>query len=134
MWLFAPTGFFSVVKNSAGSGLMVRARVAADLDSLRELMPQLSATVAWPNRDYPYRAFISHESFAEGMMAMVMSIDYGNFKNEVMKSQGMAREQLYHKVWDVMYDAEERLKAPIRQHWRREEEDDVYARLWKDDK
>ncbi len=39
MWLITPTGFFSVVENpedKAGNTLTVRARLRADLESLRE--------------------------------------------------------------------------------------------------
>lgn len=113
MWLFTKAGFFSVVQSSESedeSVLSVRARIGGDLDRLREMyMPKLGPTVQLPGRDYPYRAYIQKEALAEGMVRLALDIDYGNFKSMVMTAFGLAREQLYAKVWGVMYDAERKI-------------------------
>lgn len=40
-----------------------------------------------------------------------MDINYDNFKNEVSKRQGYERNSLYHDVWAVMNNAENKLKV-----------------------
>jgi hypothetical protein len=95
-----------------GDVLSVRARVDGDLESLRSsYAPKLGPTVQLGSgRDYPYRAYISKEGFAEAMCRASLDIDYGNFKSMVMKVAGFARKTLYAKVWSVMNDAETKMK------------------------
>ena len=103
MWLFTTIGFFSVVQKPGDSFLTVRARVASDLDRLREkYMPELSKTIMNKGTDYPYRATISHEDFAKGMEKIVKAIHYGNFKAEIEAKMGSERETIYHKVWHTL--------------------------------
>ena len=60
--------FLSVVQKPGEAQLTVRARVAADLDPLRErYVPSLSATVANDGTDYPFRARVSRKAFSEAM-------------------------------------------------------------------
>ena len=107
MWLFTAIGFFSVVQKSGNSFLTVRARVASDLDRLREkYMPELSKTIKGQGSDYPYRATISHEDFAQGMEKIVKAIHYGNFKAEVEAKMGSKRETIYHEVWSSLLELE----------------------------
>jgi hypothetical protein len=118
MWLFTKVGFFSVVletyKTKGTPRLVVRARVKADLDALRATYaPRLGETVQEPNRDYPYRAFITKKALAGVLERVVEDIDYGNFKNTVRQAQGSAREHLYHEVWAVMNGAEQKLKPKL---------------------
>lgn len=113
MWIFSKVGFFSATVSESGS-LQVRARVREDLDNLRKTYaPKLGETVELPGRDYPYRAYISHEHFAEAMTRMTLDIDYGNFKDKVAKTQGYDRAHLYGGVWGVMNDAERKLGARV---------------------
>ncbi len=108
MWLFTTIGFFSVVQKPGDDFLSVRARVAEDLDRLREeYMPELSGTVVWPGADYRYRAFISHEDFARGLARLAMDIDYGNFKAAVGQRQGYDRELVYSQIWGIMLGLQE---------------------------
>ena len=110
MWIFIRQGFFSVVEDSQDPNrLVVRARVAADLNALRADVPDLSRTTATPSRDYPYRAFCPREAFAGGIAKIAMEIDYRNFKSEVMRIHGPPREHLYEEVWAIMRQAETRL-------------------------
>lgn len=118
MWLFTKVGFFSVVESAEpqpelggpGDVLSIRARVEGDLDALRAAYaPKLGPTIMIPNRDYPYRAYITKEALAEGMVRMTLDLDYGNFKSMVGKVQGYERAHLYSEVWGVMNDAERKL-------------------------
>ena len=107
MWLFTNIGFFSVVQKSQTNFLTIRARVASDLDSLRQkYLPGLSITTTKGGTDYPYRATISHAEFAAGLARMGEAINYSNFKNEVAKKMGSRRSHAYHKVWDAMFELE----------------------------
>jgi hypothetical protein len=104
MWLFTAIGFFSVVqKKPSDTFLTVRARVASDLDNLRQdYMPSLSLTSKKGGTDYPYRATISHADFGVGLARIGEGIKYSNFKSEVARGMGRRRSDVYHKVWDVM--------------------------------
>jgi hypothetical protein len=107
MWIFTTVGFFSVVQKSGNSFLTVRARVASDLDRLREkYMPELSRAIKGQGTDYPYRATISHEDFAKGMEKIVKDIRYSNFKAEVEAKMGSKRESIYLEVWRTLLKLE----------------------------
>lgn len=112
MWLFTTRGFFSVVQKwDDPAQVQVRARIAADLDELREACPALGATIQLKNTDYPYRAIVSKEALGEAVKKLVVEqLDYTNFKATVEKRQGRPREELYSRVWGEMYNAEEKLK------------------------
>ncbi len=45
---------------------------------------------------------VRHEAFAVALAKIARDIHYGNFKNEVARTQGFEREVLYHDVWEVM--------------------------------
>jgi hypothetical protein len=103
MWIFTDVGFFSIVQKRDTDFLTVRARVAGDLDRLREkYMPELSGTKATPRNDYPFRANIGHEAFAAGLAAVARNLNYDNFKNHVAKTMGYEREDVYHNVWATL--------------------------------
>lgn len=119
MWIFTKVGMFSVVEatelvpemGEPGKVLAVRARVARDLDELRGAhAPHLGPTVRLAGRDYPYRAYISKEGFAEVMVRLALDLDYGSFKSMVAQRQGGLRAKLYTQVWSVMHDAERKLR------------------------
>jgi 8-oxo-dGTP pyrophosphatase MutT (NUDIX family) len=116
MWLFYPSvGFLSVVQKPGEAQLTVRARVAADLDRLRErYLPTLSATVANAGTDYPFRARASRKAFSEAMARMGENIDYANFKNEVAKVSGKGRAHIYSGVWTQLLALEGSEPAPAK--------------------
>jgi hypothetical protein len=104
MWLITTIGFFSVVQKPGETDLTVRARVAADLDRLRErYMPALSPTTESSWSDYRFRARISHADYAAGLAKLGADIDYDNFKNAVARTD-KHRAKVYGKVWTVLYD------------------------------
>jgi hypothetical protein len=107
MWLFTNIGFFSVVQKPKTKFLTIRARVASDLDNLRQkFMPTLSPTTDKGGSDYPYRATINHDEFAAGLAKMGETIDYSNFKDEVARKMGHKRSHTYHKVWQDLLELE----------------------------
>ena len=107
MWLVTPIGFFSVVEkpeDKAGDTLTVRARVRADLESLREkYLPGMGKITESDRSDYRFRAVAPRAEVAAAMASMINGLSYSNFKNEVAKRQGSARAHLYHDVWEVLY-------------------------------
>lgn len=117
MWLFYPSvGFLSVVQKPGESQLTIRARVASDLDRLRDrYLPTLSATVANAGTDYLFRARVSRKAFSEAMARMARDIDYANFKNEVAKVSGKGRAHIYSGVWTQLLALEHAEPAPAKQ-------------------
>ena len=102
MWLLTPDGFYSIVEKSGEDGLCVRARVADDLDRLRDrYLPSLSATLETLGSDYRYRAWASREAMAAAMTTIVRELDYDNFKDEVARTD-YKRADAYHDVWEVL--------------------------------
>jgi hypothetical protein len=110
MWLFTTIGFYSIVEkplDGKPGALQVRARVAGDLEALREkYLPELSETVATPHGDYKFRAAISHADFARGLAALAQDLHYDNFKSAVGREQGYEREHVYHGVWSATMQLE----------------------------
>lgn len=107
MWLFTTFGYFSVVQKAGEPFLTVRARVAADLDALREkYLPELSAAMAIHGTDYPYRAIIGHEAFARGLAKIGQDIHYPNFKDAVLSGLGPERAHVYAEIWCRLHQLE----------------------------
>ncbi len=105
MWIFTNIGFFSVVQKPGEPHLTVRSRVKADLDSLRDrYLPELGATIATRQADYPYRAVVAHEHFGRALGSIASDLHYSNFKSEVAARQGWSRERVYARVWSVMQE------------------------------
>lgn len=96
MWICLNNAFFSIVQPRAGSTtLVVRARRRGDLE---RLLPH--ATVEHtPARDYAFRAHVEREDVANAVMAEVLGIDYGNFKDSVKQPD---LKSAYSRVWSVM--------------------------------
>ena len=103
MWLITTFGFFSAVQKPGDAELTVRARVRADLEALREkYAPALGEITESAGTDYPFRARITHEAFAEAVRRAALDVHYDNFKSEVARVQGWGREGVYAKVWSVL--------------------------------
>jgi len=111
MWLITTSGFYSIVAkpgDAANGMLTVRARAAADLDSLRERhLPELGPTTDRGGTDYPFRARAPKAAIARAAAAMVDDIDYVNFKSRV-RQDDPEREHAYTGVWSALA----RIRAP----------------------
>lgn len=106
MWLITNFGFFSVVEKPGDrkdGQLTVRARVRADLETLRDrYLPELGAIQADAGTDYKYRARVSRNALAHATARIVADIDYGNFKGSVQQHQGTERYHVYGQVWSAL--------------------------------
>lgn len=121
MWLFATSGFYSVVQKPGEKRLTVRARVRSDLDRLRQkYMPELSETYADVGTDYRYRAFIDHGAFGRGLARVGQDLHYANFKGEVARTQTSRRAAVYSNAWTALWellkedDAEEEQRRALK--------------------
>jgi hypothetical protein len=102
-----PVGFFSIVQKPSDAGhgtLTVRARVRGDLEALQKrYLHAMGEIVESRSNDYRFRAVVPRADVAAAMSKMVEDLTYSNFKSEVAKVQGHAREHVYHDVWSVLY-------------------------------
>ncbi|MEO8452715.1 MAG: NUDIX domain-containing protein [Gemmatimonadota bacterium] len=105
MWFFTTIGFFSIVQKPGSEELTVRARAKGDLENLRNrYLPEMSETIGKAGTDYPWRATVAREAFAGALGRIVTDVTYGNFKDQVAKTQGKKRARAYHLVWSALLD------------------------------
>lgn len=98
MWITTTKGFFSIVKYDGDTThFIVRSRVKGDI----EAMWPNARVVAWPDRDYAFRARIPKWDVIEAMEEAIAAIDYPNFKCAV---QDKRRLPYYLWCWSVMAD------------------------------
>lgn len=126
MWLFTCYGFFSAVCARQGEGsygkpvdpnkVMVRARrrehLADLLDRFGNLFPDTPAIHETRSTDYRYRIFIPKSAWAEMVKALVLELNYDNFKNAAHAqldgtAEGRAYTHALSDVWQVMADLQD---------------------------
>jgi len=91
MWLFTPSGFFSIVTDQRTSGhALVRARVREDLEAFCACTgaPPPFKT---PERYYRFCTSVSLPVLAEELARQAAAIHYPNFKDAVAARQGYER-------------------------------------------
>ncbi len=103
MWVFLNDAFVSIVEHRRDKAmLMVRARFKGDIG---RAFPGVALKIKrTPDADYIYRAIVPRVVVAQAVAAMVMTIDYANFKSSV---EDKKRSKSYMRVWDAMYAAQE---------------------------
>ena len=107
MWLFTPSGFFSIVTDQQTPGhALVRARVREDLEAFCERTgaPPPRET---PERDYRFRTSVPFAVLAAELAQQAAAIDYPNFKDAVAARQGYERARRYGRIWSVMHELQE---------------------------
>lgn len=99
MWLFTTQGFYSVVAHrDDAETLIVRARTAGDIESLREQIPEIEPFED-ASADYLHRAYVSRTDWLAAVEQLTAGINYDNFKSEVAREQGSEWSHLYGAVW-----------------------------------
>lgn len=120
MWIIHPHGGFlsAVQHNDDPSLLVVRARIAADLEALawtanadREDGPPFTITGGDLTTDYPWRVIVPRKAFAAYVADLVANVDYGNVKakvyvNDLNGIPGWRRAEVYGRVWADLLDLE----------------------------
>jgi hypothetical protein len=106
MWIFTKNGFVSAVrKKEYPDFITVRAR---DRESLTGLADFAAAEIAKsPDGDYPYRAFVRPDVFANWVAEESLDIDYHNFKTKVSQTRGYQFVAALHDVWTAMLQVED---------------------------
>jgi hypothetical protein len=118
MWVFLSDAMLSIVEDrDDDKRLLVRARLAGDLETVfGDLVPTLDV-VETLAADYRYRASISRDTVAAALEREVRSIDYDNFKDSVEDAD---RHRAYLQVWGCMWRAQHRAHVPadVEGDWR----------------
>lgn len=106
MWVFTETGFVSAVRKADNPKVLtVRSR---DKKSLEPLAIAAGVQIAQsPDADYPYRAFVEQEAFAQWAFEQAMNVEYSNFKNHVAKTRGYEFASSLGGVWLAMLAVED---------------------------
>ena len=95
MWIALNNSFLSIVQNLNNQDeLLVRARVKGDIE---KVFPE-AQTFEDQSADYRYRAFLERRLVAEVIADKISSINYGNFKSSIDKSEHR-RHDAYLRVW-----------------------------------
>ena len=118
MWVFTKFGFYSAVCARQGDGshsrpvdpdlIMIRARVRAHLEALKNRFPELledSKIQEFAGTDYAYRIFVNKPVWSQILSNLAEETDYDNFKSETARHQGRAGAEYshsLHEVWSVM--------------------------------
>lgn len=126
MWGFTKKGFISVVaydptkdrkKDSpfpkiakkAGTHLLVRARIKADLDQLKAVVPSLVIDTD-SGADYAYRAVVTRSQYKKFLVKTVDEIDYDSHFKEAARDNSPKVEGRYNammSVWTAMAKLQE---------------------------
>lgn len=126
MWLITQTGFYSAVQHRDDQNiLVVRTRVYADALHLADFIvarfpddyvDMLPANLIQTNEysDYPWRVFVPRTQWVDFTMFESQAIAYGNFKDQVKKTQGYERAGVYGSVWSTLLDLERKDPANSR--------------------
>lgn len=107
MWLMTSIGFFSIVEKHEDrkDGMVtIRARVLGDLEALRLYLPKMGLIVTSENSDYRYRVRAHKVDAAYALLKITMTVDYTNFKDQVLRVQGHERANTYMGVWAKLRD------------------------------
>jgi hypothetical protein len=102
MWIASQHGFFSIVLK--GEDLFfIRALVRQDLVNLIEWNGLALEIKDWPQANYRYRILVDLETLLEIMVQLSVAIDYPNFKGSVYRREDQADKLgAYQRIWEIM--------------------------------
>lgn len=108
MWLFMNNAFVSIVADRTNPDrVLVRGRLKGDVERALGKTLRRAKVTRTPHADYLYRATITRRQLADRMLELVDGISYPNFKGSIPATAAHAgRSHAYHRVWDVMMDAQ----------------------------
>lgn len=119
MWVCTPLGMFmpalrppNTVPCDDDRLLQIRSRRIVDLRRLKsEYLPELGDIIELRHTDYEYRAYCTHEQWANAMAKMSMDIDYVKFKEQSERKYG---DKKLHDVYTAMWGTVFRLMSTAR--------------------
>lgn len=99
MWLCTKLGFYSIVRK--GREFNLRARTREDLQRLLQVSHTRAKIIETPLADYRWRVvFHEHWKMDRILVALSDSVDYPNFKSEILRSPGQAeKHSAYSNLW-----------------------------------
>ena len=101
MWLYTKLEFFSIVHKPPckKDELLVRTRCREGLEALSKKLSQSSdfkgTRIESKDSDYAYRMVVPRSTLAPFMAAMVMNLDYANFKATIPHSDHLRHDAYY---------------------------------------
>lgn len=114
MWICITDGFMSATKRKPETvaegdewDMQVRARKAEHLSTLQQLILETcddapSVILKSTDTDYQYRMFCTQQQLAVGVAALVLQVDYTNFKNTVTDDK---LHGVFSRIWSVVLNA-----------------------------
>lgn len=126
MWIYTPSSALSVVAHRDDPNvLLVRSRDINDL--ILFLLPQdMDRIQHTPAADYPYRALMTRDAFADTLSDFVrMELDYSNVKGEThaLATHGLVSQEKVRQMHRVYHAT---LPVPVPMDWDREFEPSPY--------
>jgi hypothetical protein len=101
MWIFSETGFVSVVAHRDDDDtFLVRSRDRKSLETLSKVSK--AGIIETVDSDYPFRVYISRDSFAKWSADQIKKLDYPNYKGRMYTARPEFGNAL-HDVWEDMH-------------------------------
>jgi hypothetical protein len=102
MWLLFDGGFVSIVAHRENKALLcVRGRVRGDVEAFcKTAIADPKGILETLDADYRFRVVLGRGIVMAAVVEIVATMDYDNFKTRVARSQGIARSNVYHDVWE----------------------------------
>jgi hypothetical protein len=112
MWICLPMGMYMPALRPAHTVpagdnrlLQIRSRRFVDLVRLKnEYLPELGEIIELPHTDYEFRAYCTHEQWANALARAALDIDYVKFKEQSEKKYGDKKlHEVYTAMWSTVY-------------------------------
>ena len=104
MWLMSKVGAYSVVRKGKPGEYQVRGREKRDLQNLLILVDlPADRLIVTRSSDYGFRIILNAAELGRIFAALMGTIDYSNFKDEVARHPDQAKKlDIYHQVWRLL--------------------------------
>jgi hypothetical protein len=104
MWIMSKAGAYSVVRKGKPGEYQVRGRERRDLQNLLMLVDMpADRLIVTRSGDYGFRLIVNETELGRIFAALMGTIDYTNFKDEVARHSDQAHKlRVYHEVWHLL--------------------------------
>lgn len=114
MWIFAKTGFVSIVQHNLTTRtdtMVVRARVQEDLVNFLKAAGSKAKIDDKSGTDYGFRAMVHRSLVTRALVSLTESLDYDNFKDAV--HEGGPRDHAYMSCWTAMRNFQDSMDPTV---------------------